>query len=499
MEKHASQLESGRIEEAADRLDSWKEIAAYLYRDVTTAQRWERREAMPIHRHLHGRLGSVYAFRSELDAWRRNRRPAAHSDSEGTNLTSDPRSHIEHSVSRAQDVLGRSEPRIDGVRKLQLRHPVTARRVRRWVSGFAVLVSVFAAGFITHAIWVNVTDPSRTSLGGIPSVEDQGATGHPISVSPAAYHEYRVGRYYLWRYDEENLKLAIRHFERAIRIDPTYAPAFAALSNAWWARGMFGPMGLRAAESPVRRAAQTALALDDRLAATYVAQADVKRLFDKDPRTAEQLLKRALALDPNSVEAHHSLALLLMALGRFPEALAHIQRAATLDPLAPAVQSNFGRILYRAGRFEAAVSRLERALELEPGMRSVYARLGDVYDQLGQYDRALEAYDRWGKRGPAREARVARVLARMGRSDEAKLLLQSLADDQSELPLPAAAAAYSALGDTNEAARLLAAAIERDNPGLPYFPVDPQFVSLHTVPQWPELVHRAGLSIARRY
>jgi Tol biopolymer transport system component len=58
-----------------DRLDSWKEIAAYLKRDVSTVQRWEKREAMPVHRHLHDKLGSVYALRSELDAWSRSRRP----------------------------------------------------------------------------------------------------------------------------------------------------------------------------------------------------------------------------------------------------------------------------------------------------------------------------------------------------------------------------------------------------------------------------------------
>ena len=57
-----------------DRLDSWKEIAAYLNRDVTTVQRWEKRESMPVHRHLHDRMGSVYASRVELDAWARGRK-----------------------------------------------------------------------------------------------------------------------------------------------------------------------------------------------------------------------------------------------------------------------------------------------------------------------------------------------------------------------------------------------------------------------------------------
>jgi Tol biopolymer transport system component len=56
-----------------DRLDSWKEIAAYLKRDVTTVQRWEKRERMPVRRHVHERMGSVYASRAELDEWARSR------------------------------------------------------------------------------------------------------------------------------------------------------------------------------------------------------------------------------------------------------------------------------------------------------------------------------------------------------------------------------------------------------------------------------------------
>ncbi len=56
-----------------DRLDSWKEIAAYMKRDVTTVQRWEKREGMPVHRHVHDKMGSVYAFRADLDAWAQSR------------------------------------------------------------------------------------------------------------------------------------------------------------------------------------------------------------------------------------------------------------------------------------------------------------------------------------------------------------------------------------------------------------------------------------------
>jgi len=80
-----------------DRLDSWKEIAAYLDRDVTTVQRWEKREAMPVHRHLHDRMGSVYASRAELDAWARSRNvQAARQNGNGASpIPPAPQPHLE--------------------------------------------------------------------------------------------------------------------------------------------------------------------------------------------------------------------------------------------------------------------------------------------------------------------------------------------------------------------------------------------------------------------
>ena len=58
-----------------DRLDSWKEIAAYLNRSVRTLHRWEKDEGLPVHRHQHKELGSVFAYKSELDAWVSARSP----------------------------------------------------------------------------------------------------------------------------------------------------------------------------------------------------------------------------------------------------------------------------------------------------------------------------------------------------------------------------------------------------------------------------------------
>ena len=62
-----------QLEQERDPLDSWKEIAAYLNRSVRTVQRWEKREGLPIHRHVHERASSVSAYKNEIDAWQKQR------------------------------------------------------------------------------------------------------------------------------------------------------------------------------------------------------------------------------------------------------------------------------------------------------------------------------------------------------------------------------------------------------------------------------------------
>jgi len=92
------------------RLDSWKEIAAYLNRDVTTVQRWEKREGMPVYRHQHDRMGSVYAFRSELDAWSLSRNPAGQENEKSASSLETPtpsaRTEIASSRTRWKPIMG---------------------------------------------------------------------------------------------------------------------------------------------------------------------------------------------------------------------------------------------------------------------------------------------------------------------------------------------------------------------------------------------------------
>src|SRR6476620_4058695 len=73
-------------------LESWKEIAGYLQKDITTVRRWERTEQLPVHRHSHKSRASVYAYPSEIDAWRASRKVAPEPSPLWKTLLAPPRS-----------------------------------------------------------------------------------------------------------------------------------------------------------------------------------------------------------------------------------------------------------------------------------------------------------------------------------------------------------------------------------------------------------------------
>ena len=134
------------VNPALDRLDSWKEIAAYLKRDVTTVQRWEKREGMPVHRHVHDRMGSVYAFSSELDAWVQSRRPGLEEEE------------------KKED---RAEPSAD--ERIEV-PPTRTSRARLWLvlSGVGVLALIAVAFVMLRGRARHTIQPKITSLAVLP-------------------------------------------------------------------------------------------------------------------------------------------------------------------------------------------------------------------------------------------------------------------------------------------------------------------------------------------
>src|SRR6186713_2055109 len=133
-----------------NRLDAWKGIASYLGRDVTTVRRWEKREGLPVHRHLHEKLGSVYAFTDEIDDWWEQR-------SKGLALPA-PKDPARRDAA--------AKPR-DGEPTLSAPAPAMPRRHGVWWSAAGILLALALTATLTSGPWlprVRARDDSARSV-----------------------------------------------------------------------------------------------------------------------------------------------------------------------------------------------------------------------------------------------------------------------------------------------------------------------------------------------
>lgn len=327
-----------------------------------------------------------------------------------------------------------------------------------------------------------VTEEVRVQV----TAEERARLASARSVNPQAHEAYLLGRYHASKDNEQGWKQAINYFERATQMAPDYALPYAGLSAAWWQRGLSGA-NFKEVELPACAAALKAVELDEQLAEAHTALGNIKVLYEWDWTGAEREFRRALELDPGSLDAHTYYGTLLMHWGRHDEAIREGQRAVQFDPLSSKTQSFLGRFLYRARRYEEALPHLERAVELEP--RSVHAnfRLGDVYAQLGRYDEAIAMFERIRElmpKGGNFQAGIARVYALMGRKREARQMISGLKANAYVI-----AGVYATLGDKDEAFGILEKAV-KERQVLVNIKVDPPFENLYSDPRWKALLRR---------
>jgi serine/threonine-protein kinase len=198
----------------------------------------------------------------------------------------------------------------------------------------------------------------------------------PRPESSAAYEAYLRGNYWVGRTSPEGLEQAITAFEQAIRLDSTYAPAYAALSEVLQAWVTLGYRGSRDPYPTFTRAsalADHALQLDSGLAAGYIARAMLRIMAWAPDDAVQGDLQRALALMPNSAQARLAYGLGLARGGRYPEAVAQMQTAVQLDPLSASMRGALAFTALGARRYDLAIEEGRRALNLEPAFAGGHA------------------------------------------------------------------------------------------------------------------------------
>ena len=300
-------------------------------------------------------------------------------------------------------------------------------------------------------------------------------------IDAQAQDEFLLGRYYHFKYNPADLPTAEQHLNKAIQIQPDYAAAYAELSV------LYQDM------APQKRteffeAAGRAVELDPNLSEAHAALAGAKML-DWDWTGAEAEFRRAMELNPASLDACGCFAVLLTELGRFDEAAANIQHAENVNPMSAFVEGIYGYLLYDERRYHDAAVHLRRALELDPSNYIAMSGLTSAHLQLGQTKEALVLADRPEFRP---SGLLARAYAEAGRRDDAERMLKTLAADHNA-DVYGVALTYFRLGDRNAGFDWLKKGFDAKDLLAPYVRLDPAMEAVRADPRFQALVARLGI------
>lgn len=520
-------------------------------------QRWEKSEGLPVYRHQHEKLGSVYAYRSEVLAWVNTRQDLASQQktshraeskriklailpfgdlgaeredqyfSDGlaedmiTQITRLAPSHLAV-IARDSVIPYVTKPLAEMTRDLGLDY-VLRGRVRRAANRVRITAQLICLEDQTQswaetyerdledilAVQADIAQAIVQEIRLVLAQQEQARLSDLQRgggrVHPATYDAYLKGRYHLHDMSVGGIRTSLDEFERAIRLDPNYAPAYAALANAY-ALLSIAPFDLlppRQAMPKAEAAARKSVELDHSGAEAHTALALVHHHYHWDWASAESCYRRAIELNPNYASAHLWYSWLLLALNRREEALAEIEQTRSIvqetDPhRLVAVRATEAAAHYFAREFEQAARECEEALELNPNYFMLHFILGRAYARLGRKAQAIaELKPQRTSTGeiPLMDAALGLAYSMNGEIEQTRAVLAALQAVAEKRYVPATyfGMLYAGLGDKQQALEWLERAYEDRADGLTWLGVDPMLDWLRPEAKFQELVRRMGL------
>src|SRR5271165_348611 len=468
------------------RLDSWKEIAAFFGRDERTVKRWEKERGLPVYRVPGSARGGVFAYAEELAEWLK----APHGAREVDELPAKKFSRDDRG--EGSSVPGPLQANVADVRyadpALNFRSresasPVATAKSLLWLFPLILIVVSFLLFSFGHR------QPHFKNALAAPHVAD--AESQDL---------YLKGRYYFEKRTPEDLNNAVDFFTQAIVHDPAYAAPYVGLADTYNLLREYSAMPPQEAYPRARAAASKAVQLDPNSAEAHNSLAFATFWGFFDAATADREFKRAIELDPTLSRAHHWYATFLIEIGRKSEALAEIERARQLNPSSTPILADKGFILAEAGKTEEARKLLTRLAASQPDFIHSHQYLAEIYFQEGNYPGYfLEMKTLAGLRHDASAKKKIEGEQQGFRSGgltgllEARLSIAKGAFDRGPGSAFDVAAAQAALGQNRDALKYLDVAYQRHDLSLVTLPLDTSFRSLHPNQEFRDLVAKIGL------
>lgn len=315
-----------------------------------------------------------------------------------------------------------------------------------------------------------------------------------------AYNLYLLGRYFFYQSTEESMNKAIRYFEQAIANDPRYALAYVWQANCHSVLYASGYLAPKESYPKAMEAVIKAIELDEELGEAHASLGYLRAFLDWDLADAEREFKRAVKLNPGSLDVYLFYSIYLSMTGRFEEAIAGFKRAVELDPASPETHVCLGGFgYYLEGRFDEAIAQIKKGLDIDPNfflgqlfLASAYALKGMSREAVAQADKVISAW-------PTLEdaelfSFVGWVYAVSGRQEDARKFLNRMLDLRARRYVDAylIGAVYAGLGEKDKAFEWLTKAYEEHAGQMIWIKVDPWIKNLRSDPRYKELLKKMG-------
>jgi tetratricopeptide (TPR) repeat protein len=469
------------------RLDSWKEIATFFGRDERTVKRWEKERGLPVYRVPGSARGGVFAYAHQLDEWLNK----ASVTGPAAEVASAPYAAPENDSDQHATAIGlvttNAAPH-EAVFTSSYLHEspatssLTAAKPFFWLLPLALIVASFVVFSLGHR------EPRFKN-----------ALAAPHAPNTEAQDLYLKGRYYFEKRKPDDLNKAVDFFTQAIVHDPAYAAPYVGLADTYNLLREYSTMPPQEAFPRALAAARKAVELDPNSAEAHNSLAFASFWGFFDATTADREFKRAIELDATLPRAHHWYATFLVEVGRAPEALTEIEKARQLDPSSTPILADKGFILSAAGKNEEARTLLSQLCSSQPEFIHPHRYLAAIFFDEGNYsgyfqelrnlarlrhDAALQknlaaeqsGYEKAGLTGLL-QARLHAAQESFDRGGSAFALAES----------------HAAVGHHDDALRSLEIAYQRHDLSLSTLDVNPSFLPLHSDPEFRNLAVKVGL------
>ena len=317
------------------------------------------------------------------------------------------------------------------------------------------------------------------------------------TVNPEAHVEYLKGRHESAATSPQAIELGLRHYRRALELDPTYAAAWAGIAGCHLVRAGRGMAPPAEAIREAREAAERAIAMDDSIAEAHAALGSVAG-DAMDVAGAIPHLLRAIEMNPGLTAAYTNLGGLYYCIERHREAQEAMLKALSLDPLSMIIHTCVGDAYYYAREYERSLVYYRKAVDLDPRFDGAHTDLARSLEAVGQFDESMRQYEEGrrlsgGVAGPS--FGLAHLALSRGDEAEARRMLRELTDARSHRVISAwgIATLHARLDEADEAFRWLGIAVEEQATGLIFLRVHPRLDPIRTDPRFTALVHRVGL------